>query len=126
LAQTLTDQDWRLMRDQNEVSSGAPRETPVIVTVVFAALTVSLLAVVWLIVPLHGARGSALLGSSIFFADDLLNLSILEWGSKAILGADKTVFGWPIGHPVRESLASTESLLGWQWLYLPLRAAGVS
>lgn len=85
------------MRDQNEVSSGAPRETPVIVTVVFAVLTVSLLAVVWLIVPLHGARGSALLGSSIFFPDDLLNLSILEWGRKAILGADKTVSDGPSG-----------------------------
>ena len=114
------------MPDQNENLAGAPRETSTIATVLLAVLTVSALAIVWLIVPLGGARGNALLGSSIFFPDDLLNLSILEWGRKAILSADKTVFGWPLGYPVQESLASTESLLGWQWLNLPLRAAGMS
>jgi hypothetical protein len=101
-------------------------EASPIATMAFAVLTVSLLAVIWLIVPLHGARGTALLGSSIFLPDDLLNLSILEWGRKAILTGERTVFDWPIGYPIHESLASTESLLGWQWLYLPLRAVGIS
>ena len=113
------------MRIQDE-SAPVIDEGHTIATAVFAAVAVSLLAVVWLIVPLHGAAGTALLGSSIFLPDDLLNLSILEWGRKAILSGDRTVFDWPVGYPIRESLASTESLLGWQWLYLPLRGAGVS
>jgi hypothetical protein len=120
------DQRSGLTQFSNELAAVVPREMSDGAMVAFATLTVTLIAVLWLIVPLHGAQARALLGSSIFLPDNLLNLSILEWGRKAIMSADKSVFDWPSGYPARETLASTESLLGWQWLYLPLRAAGVS
>ena len=81
-------------------------------------------ALVWLILPMGRFAGSGLLGTSVWAPDNLLNLSILEWGRKSLLGGHWNVFQWPPGFPVPNSLAGTENLLGWQWLYMPFRALG--
>jgi hypothetical protein len=65
-----------------------------------------------------------LLGTSSWAADNILNLGILEWGYRA-LTSHHPVFDWVAGYPLKNSLAGTENLLGWQWLYAPLRLMGI-
>ena len=85
-----------------------------------------LITFVWLVAPLGSSAGSALLGSSFYIPDDLLNLAILEWGRVSLVTGQWNVFQWPAGFPITNSLAGTETLLGWQWLYTPARAVGLS
>src|SRR5690348_9495399 len=64
-----------------------------------------------------------LLGTSQWAPDNILDAGILEWGYRA-LASHRSVFAWVAGYPLRESLAGTESLLGWQVFYTPFRLAG--
>jgi hypothetical protein len=81
---------------------------------------------VWLVVPVATRFGSVLLGTSIFPYDSVLLAGVLEWGYHAIPSAHEHLFNWTAGFPLSNTLAVTENLIGWQPLYMPLRAAGVS
>lgn len=84
-----------------------------------------LIAVLYLVVPIGGRLSTDLLGSFFFAPDNLLNAGILEWGRRSLLSLSDP-FEWPPGYPLRQSLAGTESLLGWQPAYFFLRQIGVS
>lgn len=93
-----------------------------------AALLFTAIAVLWFAVPLGRDFGGAILGSSMppGGADDpILNAAILEWGRRTLFSHSLRVFDFPAGFPLRNTLASTENLLGWQLFYTPLRAAGM-
>src|SRR5437879_806033 len=82
-------------------------------------------AVLFFLVPLGNEWKLRQLGSSFFGPDNLLNAGILEWGWFAISHFTYP-FNWPAGYPLHFSLAGTESLLGWQLFYAPLRALGMN
>lgn len=74
-----------------------------------------------------GAHFSGILiGSALFNHDAVLNAGILEWGYRSVWTPGLHVFDWPAGFPVRNGLAGTENLLGWQLMYSPMRAIGLS
>ncbi|GAC1320500.1 MAG: hypothetical protein NVSMB2_16460 [Chloroflexota bacterium] len=99
------------------------------VEVAFWALALALYGATtwWYVVrPLAGRWGDALLGTALFRPDPILNAAILEWGWIALRHFPLRLLDWPAGYPLTNSLAGTENLLGWQVLYMPLRALGVS
>lgn len=79
----------------------------------------------YLVRPLGGRWAQALLGTSLFRPDAILNAAILEWGWVALGHFPLRFLDWPAGYPLTNSLAGTENLLGWQIVYAPLRALGV-
>lgn len=83
-------------------------------------------AVIWayFILPLHGRFSEAMLGTSLFPHDAILNAGILEWGRQALGSPSSRVFEWTAGFPLHNTLANTENLLGWQPEYALLRWAG--
>lgn len=97
----------------------------VVYLAVLAALYTSI-AVSWFVIPIAGRFGKVFLGTSIFAPDTFLNAGILEWGYRALLSPQLRLFNWPAGFPLSNSLATTENLIGWQVLYTPLRAIGIS
>ena len=99
---------------------GAERISWVAATLFYAAI-----AVVFIVYPVGHRLGSVLLGTVWFPHDAILNAGILEWGYRSLWSTDRHVFQWIAGFPLENSLALTENLIGWQWLYTPLRAAGV-
>ncbi len=92
---------------------------------VLAGLYTSI-AVSWLVIPIAGRFGKVFLGTAVFAPDTFLNAGILEWGYRALTSPQRRLFEWPAGFPLSNSLAATENLIGWQVLYTPLRAIGVS
>lgn len=56
----------------------------------------------------------------------MLNAGILEWGFRSLWTPSLHVFDWPGGFPLNNGLAGTENLLGWQLIYSPMRAFGLS
>ena len=83
-------------------------------------------AVIWayFIFPLRGGFSDAMLGTSLFPHDAMLNAGILEWGRRALGSSSLHVFEWPAGFPLHNTLANTENLLGWQPEYAFLRWMG--
>ena len=94
--------------------------------IVAATLLYCLTAFAFFVAPVIGRFGSVLLGSTPFPHDALLNAGILEWGFRAIWDPGLAIFDWPAGFPLKNTLAGTEHLLGWQPFYEPLRAAGLT
>ncbi len=90
------------------------------------ALTVYLgIALAYLVLPLRGRWDSALLGTSIYASDNILNAGLLEWGYKSLPGGLSRFFDPPMGFPLDDTLAVGENLIGWQIFYAPLRLLGV-
>ena len=83
-------------------------------------------AFAYFVAPIWSRFDSVLLGSTPFPHDSLLNAGILEWGHRAIWDSRLSLFDWPPGFPLKNTLAGTEHLLGWQFFYGPLRAAGLT
>lgn len=83
-------------------------------------------AISWFVIPIAGRFGKVFLGTAVFAPDTVLNAGILEWGYRALTSPQLRLFDWPAGFPLSNSLAATENLIGWQVLYTPLRAMGVS
>jgi hypothetical protein len=83
-------------------------------------------AISWFVIPIAGRFGKVFLGTAVFAPDTVLNAGILEWGYRALTSPQLRLFDWPAGFPFSNSLAATENLIGWQILYTPLRAMGVS
>ena len=83
-------------------------------------------AVIWIyfVFPLHGRFSAAMLGTSLFPHDAILNAGILEWGRRALASPALQVFEWTAGFPLHNTLANTENLLGWQPEYALLRWSG--
>ena len=83
-------------------------------------------AVIWVyfVLPLHGRFGEAMLGTSLFPHDAILNAGILEWVRRALPSPSLHAFEWTAGFPLHNTLANTESLFGWQPEYALLRWAG--
>lgn len=83
-------------------------------------------AVIWayFVLPLHGRFSEAMIGTSLFPHDAMLNAGILEWGRRALGSSSLHVFEWTAGFPLHNTLANTENLLGWQPEYALLRWAG--
>ena len=82
-------------------------------------------ALVYFAAPIWQTFGESLLGTSQFGPDNTLNAGILEWGTKALRDRSLSLFDWPPGYPVHNTLAGTENLIGWQPLFLPQRLLGV-
>ena len=66
-----------------------------------------------------------LIGSAVYNHDAVLNAGILEWGYRSLWTSGLHVFDWPAGFPLKNGLAGTENLLGWQLIYSPMRAIGL-
>lgn len=76
--------------------------------------------------PLFGSAWQhKLLGTSQWAPDNILNAGILEWGWRSLWAGQFHVFDWVAGFPMKNSLAGTENLIGWQVFYSPLRVLGV-
>jgi hypothetical protein len=97
-----------------------------LIYVALLAAIYALVAISWLVIPIIGRFGEVLLGTSIFPHDSFLNAGILEWGFRALGSARYSLFDWTAGFPLTNTLAVGENLIGWQLLYSPLRAIGVS
>src|SRR5713226_1269477 len=67
--------------------------------------------------PFGGGWQRKLLGTSLWAPDNILDAGILEWGWRSLWSPDLHVFDWVAGYPITNSLAGTESLLGWQVFY---------
>jgi hypothetical protein len=78
------------------------------------------------VLPAGGAFSRILIGSAVYNHDAVLNAGILEWGYQSLWTPGVHFFDWPAGFPLKNGLAGTENLLGWQLLYSPMRAAGAS
>jgi len=102
---------------------GALRTTTIVLA---AAACYAAVGFVYLVIPLGHRWGEALLGTSIFPHDAVLNAGILEWGFQSLWSSDLRLFDWPAGFPLKNSLAMTENLIGWQAMYSPMRWAGFS
>ena len=50
---------------------------------------------------------------------------MLEWGYASLYSPSRHFFDWTAGFPLPNTLAATESLVGWQIFYAPLRLLGV-
>jgi hypothetical protein len=85
-------------------------------------------AIIWiyLVLPLNGRFGEAMLGTALFQHDAILNAGILEWGRRALGSPSLQLFEWTAGFPLHNTLANTENLLGWQPGFAFLRWAGAS
>jgi hypothetical protein len=81
---------------------------------------------VFFIIPVGRNFGGVLLGSAVFRHDAVLNAGILEWGYRSLWSSRLHFFDWPAGFPLRNALAGTENLFGWQFVYSPLRVLGAS
>ncbi|MEO7368991.1 MAG: hypothetical protein ABIZ36_13630 [Gemmatimonadaceae bacterium] len=86
----------------------------------------SLVAIVFFVVPVRHNFGDVLLGTGTYRHDAVLNAGILEWGFRSIWTPNMHFFDWPPGFPLKGTLAATENLAGWQIIYTPLRAAGIT
>jgi len=91
-----------------------------------AALLYVVTVVLYFVVPIHGRFGAVVLGTTPFPYDSVLAAGILEWDFRALWDPRLSVFDWPAGFPLSNSLAGGENLLGWQLLYEPLRAVGAT
>jgi hypothetical protein len=84
-----------------------------------------LFALAFIAWPLRGGFSTTLLGSAAFHYDAYLNAGVLEWGYRSLWHSGLSFFDWTAGFPLKNSLAGTENLVGWQLFYTPLRAIGV-
>lgn len=91
-----------------------------------AALLYGVTAVVYFVIPVIDRFDHVLLGSTPFPHDSVLTSGILEWGHRAIWTPGLSLFDWPAGFPLKNTLAGTEHLIGWQVFYGPLRALGLT
>lgn len=82
-------------------------------------------AATYFVLPIWRSFHQSLLGTALFAPDNILNAGILEWGYRTIRSGSLHVFDWPSGYPVRDTLAGTENLLGWQAFFFPARELGV-
>ncbi len=88
-------------------------------------LLYSAIAVIYLVLPVAGEFGRVLLGSSLIPQDVFLTSGTMEWGFRSLFSSSRRFFDWNAGFPLRNSLAISENLVGWQVFYYPLRALGV-
>ena len=93
----------------------------------FAAFALYAFTVIaYFVMPAAADLSSLLIGSALYNHDAVLNAGILEWGYRSLWTPDLRVFDWPAGFPLMNGLAGTENLLGWQLIYSPMRAIGLS
>lgn len=83
-------------------------------------------AFVYFVLPVLRDFSEVFLGTTPFPHDTVLNAGILEWDFRALFDSRLSVFEWPAGFPLTNTLAGVENLLGWEILYAPLRAVGLS
>jgi hypothetical protein len=69
--------------------------------------------------------GHRLLGTDIWAPDNILFLSILEWGWRSLWSPHLHFFDWAAGYPLASSLCAQDNLLGWQLFYSPMRYVGL-
>ncbi|MEO7359345.1 MAG: hypothetical protein ABI120_03390, partial [Gemmatimonadaceae bacterium] len=81
--------------------------------------------IAYLVLPVGADFSGILIGSALFNHDAVLNAGILEWGYRSVWTPGFHVFDWPAGFPLRNGLAGTENLLGWQLIYSPMRVIGL-
>ena len=79
----------------------------------------------YLVIPIASRFGGVLLGSSLIPQDVFLTSGTMEWGFRSLFSSSRRFFDWNAGFPLRNSLAVSENLVGWQVMYYPLRAVGV-
>jgi hypothetical protein len=89
-----------------------------------AILLYTATAVADFVLPLGRHFGKRLLGTALFAPDPILNAGILEWGYRSLWNPALRIFQWNAGFPLRDSLAVTENLIGWQLFYVPSRLLG--
>jgi hypothetical protein len=80
----------------------------------------------YFVLPAGGEFGRILIGSAVYNHDAVLNAGILEWGYQSLWTHGLHFFDWPPGFPLKNGLAGTENLIGWQLIYSPMRFAGAS
>jgi hypothetical protein len=97
-------------------------ELPFVASLMVLYLTIG---VIYLVLPIAHEFGGVLLGTRLIPQDVLLTSGIMEWGFRSIFSSTRRFFDWNAGFPLRNSLAVTENLVGWQIFYYPLRAIGV-
>ncbi len=83
-------------------------------------------AIAYFVAPVGTEFSRILLGSAVYNHDTVLNAAILEWGYRSLWTPGLHLFDWPAGFPLRNGLAGTENLVGWQTIYSPARAVGAS
>jgi hypothetical protein len=86
----------------------------------------SLVGIGYLVLPVAHDLGRVLLGSSLLPLDVLMNAALLEWGYHALFSSTHHLFDWIGGFPFPNTLATNENVVGWQVIYYPLRASGIS
>lgn len=93
----------------------------------FASLIVlySAIGVVYLVLPIAHEFGGVLLGSGLMPQDVFLTAGTMEWGFRSLFSPNHHFFDWAAGFPLRNSLAVSENLVGWQIIYYPLRMIGL-
>ncbi len=94
--------------------------------IVFATLLYIVTAGAYFVLPVADSFDHVLLGSTPFAHDSVLNAGILEWGFRALWDSQLSLFDWTAGFPLKNTLAGTEHLVGWQVFYSPLRALGLT
>ena len=94
--------------------------------IVFATLLYIVTAGAYFVLPVADIFDHVLLGSTPFPHDSVLTAGILEWGFRALWDSQLSLFDWTAGFPLKNTLAGTEHLVGWQLFYSPLRAAGLT
>lgn len=82
--------------------------------------------IAYFVLPVAADFGRVLIGTAVYNHDAVLNAGILEWGFQSLWTPGLRVFDWPAGFPLKNGLAGTENLLGWQLIYSPMRAIGAS
>lgn len=85
----------------------------------------SAISVIYLVLPIAHEFGGVLLGSPLVPQDVFLTSGTMEWGFQSLFSSHYRFFDWVAGFPLRNSLAVTENLVGWQVFYYPLRAIGI-
>lgn len=91
-----------------------------------AAVLYIVTAAAYFVAPVIDRFDHILLGTTPFAYDSVLNAGILEWGFRALWDARLSLFDWTTGFPLKNTLAGTEHLVGWQLFYSPLRALGLT
>ncbi|HUQ47512.1 MAG TPA: hypothetical protein VM053_04625 [Gemmatimonadaceae bacterium] len=82
--------------------------------------------IAYFVLPAPADFSGSLIGSAVYNHDAVLNAGILEWGYRSLWSPGLRVFDWPAGFPLKNGLAGTENLLGWQLIYSPMRVIGLS
>lgn len=80
----------------------------------------------YFVAPAGSAFSRSLLGTAVYNHDAVLNAGILEWGFRSISTSGLSFFDWPPGFPLKNGLAATENLAGWQLFYAPVRSLGAT